>query len=342
MRLSLPATRHLSVTELPAADASRAHAADRRRVLIIGPGWLGGALANEMHAAGDDVYTMRRTAAASADTAHGPRAVPGDIASFAGGGGSLPHGLPDAIDEVVLCVSPSRTRGDTHESTYPAAARGAVALAARLRARALLYVSSTGVYGRTDGAIVTEASDIAVGDARQEALALAERIVIDGDPSTAFGRVVLRVAGLYGPQRDPAPRFAAMQSTPDDPSYWCNFAWRSDVTSAITHLLRLEQHRQSAHCYNCADGTPLLARDVARRVARALAPVAVPAVSTAAVAPSVAATGAAPARRSTSNQRVAVEKLLATGWSPTMPTVYDGLEALGYDMSHDVVAETHA
>lgn len=304
-----------------------------RRVLIIGPGWLGGALARELHDAGDAVYTMRRSATDDAARAHGVRAVTGDISALANDGAALPHGLPDTIDDVVLCVSPSRARGDTHESTYPSSARGAVSLTARLRARTLLYVSSTGVYGRTDGAIVTETSDLAVGDGRQEALASAEQIIMRGDASATFGRVVLRVAGLYGPQRDPAPRFAAMQPTPDDPSYWCNFAWRSDVTSAITHLLRLEQHRQSAHCYNCADGTPVLARDVARRVAQALSPAAVESQRTSATTAS---------RRSTSNQRVSVDKLLSTGWTPSMPTVYDGLSALGYDMSQHTGTDARA
>jgi nucleoside-diphosphate-sugar epimerase len=71
---------------------------------------------------------------------------------------------------------------------------------------------------------------------------------------------ILRAAGLYGPQRDPAARLA-------DPTFaagdvWCNFSWRDDVVSAIVHLLRHDR-APGARIFNCADGTPLRSSAIA-------------------------------------------------------------------------------
>jgi nucleoside-diphosphate-sugar epimerase len=125
---------------------------------------------------------------------------------------------------------------------------------------------------------------------------------------------IVRAAGLYGPGRDPAARFAAGATAAD---IWCNFSWRDDVRDAIAHLLDTPP-AQTVERFNCADGTPVLAGDI-----------------------TMALTGRAPApvdaspldgkvRAGRSSQRVQVDALRATGWTPSMPTVFDGLRALGH------------
>jgi len=43
-------------------------------------------------------------------------------------------------------------------------------------------------------------------------------------------------------------------------------------------------------------------------------------------------------RSGRSNQRVNIDALLATGWRPAAPTVYDGLRLLGHQVPHAVAA----
>ena len=186
--------------------------------------------------------------------------------------------------------------------------------------RSVLYVSSTGVYDRHDGSEVTEQSPITPHDARVQALYDAEqRIATVADDRDATVHIV-RAAGLYGPQRDPAARLA-------DPAFaagdvWCNFSWRDDVIAAITHLLATDR-APGVRVFNCADGAPLRASAIAATVTGRRVDAAPP------LAPDH---GAAPVRSGRSNQRINVDALLATGWRPVAPTVYDGLRLLGHQV----------
>ncbi len=301
------------------------------RVLLVGPGWLGGHIVHRLRALGADVWTLRRTAAPPAgstayEEADGggrptpdPQRLTGDIA-LASQNDALIACLPAPLTHVVLCIAPSRSRGDTHASSYPPAARGAVALAARLGARSVLYTSSTGVYGRTDGALVDEDTPLARNDERQRALVDAEEIVLTDAVTAGMGAVVLRVAGLYGPGRDPAGRLmeAAAQGALSDS--WGNYAFRDDVASAATHLLADLRFQRGGHVFNCADGHPMRADAVVQGLG--VDPTRLSEVSSTTIA-----TRREVAR---SNQRVVVDRLLATGWTPSMPTVLHGLAQLGH------------
>lgn len=297
-----------------------------QQFLVVGPGWLGSTVADALSGRGGDVWTLQRSAppASSASSVHplqGDIRAPGDEAAWRGQ-------LPAHLDGIVVCIAPSRVHGDSHATTYPAAVRGALELAVACSCARLLYTSSTGVYGRTDGGVSREGDAIVVSDARQGALREAES-VLDADlGGPALDRIILRVAGLYGPGRDPAPRFQGHVPVGDD-DVWCNFAWRDDVVEAITHLLtapavslpdRVPAH-PLARVFNCADGVPLRAS----RIARALG--ATEERASSGVVPRMRP-AAAPSGRS--NQQIVVDALRATGWKPRMTTVYDGLRALGH------------
>ncbi|WP_411280235.1 NAD-dependent epimerase/dehydratase family protein [Gemmatimonas sp.] len=299
-------------------------------VLLVGPGWLGERVATRLVALGATVATLQRRAQ-SADTSE-VVALTGDITSAALGLESLAalqhivtNALPAPIDHLVVCIAPSRARGEDYD-IYPQAAAGATDLARALGIRSVLYVSSTGVYDRHDGSEVTEQSPIVPLDARVQALYDAEqRIATVAEDPEAVVRIV-RAAGLYGPQRDPAARLAAPTFASGD--VWCNFSWRDDVVSAITHLLT--HHRApGARVFNCADGTPLRSSVIASTLTgRAMD------VPTAATMLECTA----PVRGGRSNQRVNVDALLATGWRPMAPTIYDGLRLLGHQVPFDAPA----
>ncbi len=261
------------------------------------------------------MWTLQRTPAI-ATTDSTIVAVTGDVAKAAADEAVLAL-LPTRMDHVVLSIAPSRTRGDTHESTYPSAARGAVMLAATLQARSILYTSSTGVYGRTDGSPVDEATPLLPTDERQRALVEAEEIVLGTAKEAGVGSIVLRIAGLYGPGRDPARRFLDPATTADGGLGWSNFAWRDDAASAVVHLLATPELEQGGHVFNCADGVPMQARDIAGALG-----VTVPRPS------HLAGTSAGSSGRS--NQRIVVDRLRASGWTPTVRDVLDGLEVLGH------------
>lgn len=278
------------------------------RTVLIGAGWLGATTASHLAASGHAVWTLQRT---PREAPAGCTAVTGDITTAASDA-QVRAVLPDTVDNIVVCVAPSSGRGDSY-AIYPSAARGAAALAVALGVGRVLYVSSTGIYDRQDGSEASESTPIQPTTARVQALFDAEREVA-GAGAAGISVDVVRAAGLYGPGRDPAGRFAG-GAVPGET--WCNFSWRDDVAEAIRHLLARPATGEVC-VFNCTDGHPVQAAAI-----------------TAALTGAVPAAGAVSAERGRvvagrSSQRIRVDALLATGWRPQVPTVFDGLRLLGH------------
>lgn len=304
-----------------------------RRALILGAGWLGEALAAEWSGRGVAVTTVSRSPRAVPVGTKERRHIACDLATI----GNLRDqgseiGLPQAFadhDVVVAMVAPNGGRGDDHVSTYPSCARGAVRIAKTIGARALCWISSTGVYGYQDGREVTESSPRSATGGSNLALSDAEdAILAAAAPSLAVG--VLRVAGLYGPGRDPAPRYRNPHTLAGRGGHYLNLAWQSDVVRAIECWLSAATAVPAASptiagrapsVLNVADGSPMTLAECAQLVAEAegRAPVAVP--------PSADGRDVPPLR---SNQRIRVDALRALGWEPEVPNLRAGLRALGY------------
>lgn len=272
------------------------------RLAVLGAGYVGHALARAHADAGGAPYAVRRSVAPA--HADGVRWLQGDVATGA------VAGLPERLDALALCVAPGRG-GDDYAATYVAGARGALAIARRTGAR-LVYTSSTGVYGVHDGAVVTEATPRTARGPSNEALAAAEDVLLGQDDVPV---TVLRVAGIYGPGRDPAPRYRDPAALARGGDYWVNLAHRDDIVAAIGHVLALPD---APRLLNCADGAPALARDVCTWLAvrRGVDPA------------TLAFTGTQPPARS--NQRIASDTLQATGWRPVYPSFREGFVALGH------------
>jgi nucleoside-diphosphate-sugar epimerase len=289
--------------------------------ILVGPGWLGAPTATALATTGQQVITLARSAREAP-----PRcaAVTGNITEPE----SLRAVLPATVQHVVVCVAPSGARGDSY-AIYPAAARGAAELAAMLQARSLVYISSTGIYDRHDGSAVDEDTPLTPATDRVQALADAESTILAANSASCHA-MVLRAAGLYGPGRDPAARFRDALVARDS---WCNFSWRDDVTVAIAHLQQLAitapERLGARRLFNCTDNTPVTAGAITDALTGVRG--ATPAAD--AGAGQGHATG--PVRAGRSNQRISSAALMATGWTPLMPTVFDGLEALGHALPGD-------
>ncbi len=274
---------------------------DGLRIVVLGAGYVGNAFARAAAAdARNTVWAVRRTATQSAD---GVTWLRGDIAS-----GVVEH-LPSRLDAVVLTVAPSRG-ADAYDATYPPSAAAAVAVARASGARCFLYTSSTGVYGGHDGAWVTETTErLAVGGANA-ALIAAEDIIL---ASELAAPTVLRVAGIYGPGRDPRARMRKAEALPQRGEYWTNLAHRDDIVSAMLHVLALPA---APRVLNVSDGSPRRAADVARWLAELEG------------TDPATLSFSNDAARSRNDQRVSNAALVATGWVPAYPSFREGF-ALG-------------
>ena len=267
-----------------------------RKIAVLGAGYIGSAVARVLADTGTSVWAVRRR---PSPPTHGIIWLAGDLAT-----GEV-AGLPTQLDAVVLSVAPS-SGADRYEDTYPPAARTALAIAAAAGARALVYTSSTGVYGEQDGGWVEASTPRRGAGPGNRALIEAEDTLLHSERA---GVTVLRVAGIYGPGRDPRGRYAQPGMLPRRGQYWTNLAHQADIVSAILHALPYDG---APRVLNVSDGHPELAADIARWCAaeRGINP------------DTLVFDNDAPLGRS--NQRVSNAALRATGWEPQFPSFREG------------------
>ena len=150
-------------------------------------GYVGAALARRLVAAGHEVVGLRRRPVAIP----GVRVVALDLLR-----GEVLGALPDGMDRVVYAVS----AGGGDEAAYRAAyVTGLANLTSELARRGerparLVFTSSTGVYGQSDGEWVDEASPTAPTH-------FSGRILLEGESlalASGVPAVVLRLGGIYG------------------------------------------------------------------------------------------------------------------------------------------------
>jgi nucleoside-diphosphate-sugar epimerase len=181
--------------------------------------------------------------------------------------------------------------------------------------RKLVYTSSTGVYGQTDGAVVDETSPTEPGTPTGEVLLEAERVFLGAARRESLSAVVLRVAGIYGPGRGHWLRqFLAGEARIEGAGQRVlNMIHRDDVAGAILAAL---ERGQPGEVYNAVDDEPATQAAVLRWLAATLRRPEPPTVEDA---------GLAGRRRGLTSKRASNRKLReATGWAPQFPTFREG------------------
>ncbi len=227
--------------------------------LLVGSGYTGTRLARRLLAAGARVVATRRTADAAARTAAdlGPAADvrvadlqhAGSVADLVPAGAFIVHTAPPA-------------------AAAAAGEENLVAAAAAAGARRLVYVSSSGVYGRGTGDWIDEDAAVAptgpIGARRLEAetalLAAAARLGVEA--------VSLRAAAIYGPTRGSHVSMLAGTHRVPNSAGFVSRIHVDDLGAAILSAALVPRLLHSI--YNVADNEPTLARRYADDVAAML------------------------------------------------------------------------
>ena len=235
---------------------------ERRRIAIIGCGYVGSALGEAFVEAGHNVVGTTRTPARVASIQSlGIEGVAVDTADTA-----HLHKLLLSRDAVVLCVAAGRKHGDYRE-VYLGSASSLIEAAKGTPVKRIVYTSSTGVYGQDDGSWVDESSATEPSSENGRILLETERTLLDGastlggDPPVSV--TVLRLSGIYGPERDLAARIKSLAGEErDDGDAYLNLIHLEDVVGAITALLRVPHHG----VLNLSDDGPTTRREFYNRV----------------------------------------------------------------------------
>lgn len=226
----------------------------------------------------------------------------------------------DGLDEAVECVAVDIEDEAARPALVAAIPRGAVvvdsvppgdrdhlgernlvAAASEAGAARLVYLSSTGVYGRADGGWVDEETPVDPLGPRGAQRLDAETAALDAATQTGLEAVALRIAGIYGPGRGVVARMRAgtYRIIGDGDTYVSRIHVHDLCTTIIAAGLVSPLPRR---IYTVADDEPTTSREYADAVAQAIGSPPAPAVPLAEVSTSVAAMLSADRR--VSNRRI--------------------------------------
>mgnify|MGYP001411397533 CR=1 FL=1 len=198
-----------------------------QRALVIGCGYLGQRVASEWQTRGKQVSVLSRSSTRAAKwLADGWDAHVGDVTDPA----SL-AGLP-SVDVVLFAVGRDRERtSQTMREVSLDGLRNVLDVTAG-RCRRFVFCSSTGVYGQHEGEWVDE--DSPATPRRENGLVLVEAEGLVRE-MMGEGARVLRLAGLYGPDRLIGRRDVLLAGTPlsGRPDAWLNLIHVDDATRAV-------------------------------------------------------------------------------------------------------------
>jgi nucleoside-diphosphate-sugar epimerase len=270
-----------------------------KNVLIVGCGYIGQATAARLRANGCEVTGWVRTdETASSLGKAGVSPFVGDASSATDWKRIKPE-----FDCVVHCASSGRGGVDSYRAVYLEGMRRVTQHLAKCR---IVFVSSTSVYAQNDGEIVTEKS---LAQPTAETAKILREAEEEGSQAKA---IVLRVAGIYGPERSVfLNKFRSGEAMIEgDGTRWINQVHRDDVAAAIVHALG---QGEPGEIYNVCDNEPVTYTAfyewLAPRLGRPMPP----------YGPTNP-----DRKRGLTNKRVSNEKLRSSGWSPIYPTFRDG------------------
>lgn len=285
------------------------------RILIVGCGYVGLALGRRLSSSGAQVLGLRRRGDLDGSlAAAGIQAVRGDL--------TRPEDLeaiPGGFDAVICAVSSSRGGADAYREVFLGGARNLIEWARHRPVGRLVSVSSTSVYSQTDGSWVTEDSPVEPAGETGRLLVATEGLFAEAHRSSIVPTQVVRVAGIYGPERGHLFQQFLAGLARRDPGQgrWINMIHRDDVASALEAvMLRGDPGR----IYNAVDDEPVLQgaflEFLAQETGLPLPP----------LAESADPTGTIPVRkRGTTHKRVSNRRLQEElGWRPQFSSFREG------------------
>jgi nucleoside-diphosphate-sugar epimerase len=279
--------------------------------LIFGCGYLGRRVAERWLATGETVYAVTRSESRAAELAgQGLRPIVADVMQPQTLGG-----LPVA-ETVLYSIGFDRTVGRSIREVYVDGLAAALAALPAGTGR-IVYVSSTGVYGQTEGESVDENSPCNPTREGGRACLEAERLLA----ASALGSrsVVLRMAGLYGPGRIPRRQeMMAGEPVAVPAEGWLNLIHIDDAASVV---LAAAASAPLPRTYVVSDGQPVARRAYYEALVRLLG------APQPQFAPAPA--GSSASQRAAADKRIDNRRMVAElGVRLTYPSYREGLTAI--------------
>ncbi|MGD0085834.1 MAG: SDR family oxidoreductase [Verrucomicrobiota bacterium] len=222
------------------------------KCLIVGCGYVGLPLGAELVRLGHEVAGLRRQASAENELkAAGIRPLVGDVTRPE----SLAR-LPHAFDWVVNCVASGGGTAEEYRRIYLQGTRHLMEWLSATPPQKFVYTGSTSVYGQTDGSPVKETSPTEPVVETAKVLRETEKLLLTAAGERKFPAVILRVAGIYGPDRGHAfKQFLKNEARIEgDGSRFLNMIHRDDLIGCLIAVLK---SGRPGEIYNTVDDEPV-------------------------------------------------------------------------------------
>jgi nucleoside-diphosphate-sugar epimerase len=230
--------------------------------LIFGCGYVGTRVADRWLQESKEVRVLTRSAVrANEFSARGIQPAVGELLQP----DSWPSDLFQDVDTILFSVGFDHSRSDTIEQVYVAGLRNVLSRCPNSVQR-VIYISSTGVYGPCSGEIVDEETPCRPQRPGGKA-SLAAEVLLRLSPFSERS-VVLRLAGIYGPDR--VPRMKDVRDKKPITAHAEGFLNLVHVEDAAAVVAAVSQSQPQSTTYNVSDGHPVPRREFYREIARLL------------------------------------------------------------------------
>jgi len=284
------------------------------KCLVVGCGYVGLPLGIELVRLGHEVSGLRRNTSAETELkAVGIQPLFGDV--------TRPETLamlPRKFDWVVNCVASSGGNAEDYRQIYLQGTRHLIEWLSPAPPNKFVYTSSTSVYGQTDGLQVKESSPTEPLAESTKILVETEKLLLAAAKGRKFPAVILRVAGIYGPDRGYwFKQFLRNEARIEgDGSRFLNIIHRDDLIGCIIAALK---NGRPGEIYNAVDDEPVSQMNVFQWLAEELGK---------ALPPSAPENFTENRKRSVTNKRVSNRKLkMELGYQFKYPNFREGYTA---------------
>jgi nucleoside-diphosphate-sugar epimerase len=229
---------------------------ERSLLLIVGCGYVGNRLALKLNDRFDVVATARSNESVAQLQQQGLQTLVLDLDRVRSGA----H-LPQRLDyEAIVYLAPPPPIGESDLRL------DRFLQVATIPPRTFVYISTTGVYGDTEGARVDESTPVRPMTDRARRRVSAEEMTRVWCSERRVRRVVLRVPGIYGPGRLPLERLR--QREPVVCTADAGISNRIHVDDLVTACTAAIDNPEARGVYNVSDGNSCSSTDFLLQLAR--------------------------------------------------------------------------
>lgn len=264
------------------------------KLLIIGCGDIGQRLAQQLTPHGYDITGLRRRACSDLPYLCYRQC---DVTQA----GQLAPILAEGFDLIVISMTPAERSDAGYQQAYVESCQQLIAGLEQqsYKPRLILFVSSTAVYGQSDGSWVDETSPTLPEGFSGKRLLEAEQVLL----KSGYHSSMVRFSGIYGPGRNRLIEQVINQRASASPHY-TNRIQVEDCAGVLAHLIEVAKAQPLEPVYLATDSSPTPMREVVGWIAQQL---------------DISDFLAADAVNERGNKRISNQRLLSTGYQLRYP-----------------------